>query len=210
MHGQYTALVSGPITTPETQREPVRVLLADDHDVLRRALRGLLVSEGFLVIADVGDASSAIEQAQRTHPDIISMDLSMPGVHLPDTIQTLAGFAPVVVFTGLEPDDARVGAARQAGASSILSKQRPPDELVNELRVVVGAFGATAEPLTRREREVVERFASGLDIHQLAKELGVGVGTVRTHIRSSMRKLGARTRAEAVLRLGALPRLRGS
>ncbi len=186
------------------------MLLADDHDVLRRALRGLLVSEGFVVIADVGDASAAIDQAHRSHPDIISMDLSMPGVQLPDTIRTLVEMAPVVVFTGLEADDQRVGAARQAGASAIVSKQRSPDALINELRAVSGAFEGRADALSKREREVVEKYGEGLELAQIAKAFEIGQGTVRTHMRVAMRKLGARTKTEAVLRLGLVPKPRSS
>lgn len=182
----------------------VRVLVADDHDILRRALRSLLVAEGFQVVGEAADAPTAVTVAERASPDIIAMDLSMPGMVLPETIQTLARLAPVVVFTGLESGDPRIAGARKAGAKAIVSKQRSPEALVTELRTVLGVYASGAAALSPREREVLKCVAQGLTNARIATELGIGAGTVRTHLRVAMRKLGARTRTEAVMRLGVI------
>jgi DNA-binding NarL/FixJ family response regulator len=182
----------------------VQVLVADDHDILRRALRSLLVAEGFQVVGEASDAPTAVAVAQRVRPDVIAMDLSMPGMVLPDTIQVLAAVAPVVVFTGLESGDPRIAGARKAGAKAIVSKQRSPEALVTELRTVLGAYASRAAALSRREREVLKCVARGLTNAQIAADLGIGAGTVRTHLRVAMSKLGAHTRTEAVMRLGVI------
>lgn len=183
---------------------PVQVLVADDHDILRRALRSFLVAEGFQVVGEAADAPTAVAVAQRARPDIIAMDLSMPGMVLPDTIQALAEVAPVVVFTGLESGDPRIAGARKAGARVIVSKQRSPEALATELRTVLGTFASRAAALSKREREVLRCVAQGLTNPAIAEKMGIGAGTVRTHVRIAMRKLGAKTRSEAVMRLGVI------
>lgn len=184
----------------------MQVLLADDNDVLRRALKGLLIAEGFVVIADVGDAVSLVEHALHVRPDVVSMDLSMPGVRLPDTIHDLARLAPVVVFSGLDARDPRILAARRAGASSIVSKQRSPDELISELRAVLTLPTGADASLSHREREIIEQLAKGLDNNQVGEHFGIGVGTVRSHVRIAMKKLRAKDRSALFERLGLVVR----
>ncbi|XVQ82199.1 response regulator [Microbispora siamensis] len=202
--------------------ESIGVLLADDEDLIRTGLRIIVESEpGLSVMGEAADGAAAVSLARSLRPDVVLMDVRMPGV---DGIQatralTAAEGAPkVVVVTTFENDD-YVYEALRAGASGFLLKRARADELVQAIRVVaagesllfpaairslVAARGAArAVPgigrLTTREGDVLRLMARGLSNAEIAAELVVGTETVKTHVGNVLSKLGARDRTQAVV-----------
>ncbi|WP_043632228.1 response regulator [Nonomuraea candida] len=204
----------------------VRVAIADDQAVVRMGLRALLEREpGMECVGEAGDGHTALALLRRTRPDVLLLDIRMPGM---DGLATLRAIAAdpglrgtrVVVVTTFAMDE-YIFAALQAGASGFLLKDSAPDELVNAVRVVaageallspaitrkvIGLFGRHgAEPvegietLTPRERELVAWVATGRSNEEIARELTISPDTVRTHVSRAMVKLHARDRAQLVV-----------
>ena len=206
----------------------ITVLLVDDQDLVRIGLRTLLEHEpGFDVVGEAADGLSAVDLAVRTQPDIILMDIRMPGIDGIEatrrvvTDQDLAG-TRVIVLTTFGRDQYVVEALR-AGASGFLLKDTPPAGLLDAIRTVADG-GALLSPsvtrtviaefvaasprslsphpqlgqLTEREREVVGLVAEGLNNHEIGERLYVSPATARTHVSRAMVKLGARDRAQLV------------
>ena len=207
----------------------IRVLLADDQDVVRLGLRVLLDSEDDLeVVGDAADGLHAVALARRLRPDVVLMDVRMPGI---DGIEatgrivadpTLAA-TRVVVLTTFELDE-YVFEALRTGASGFLIKDTKPAELLRAVRLVAdgdallspsvtrrvvrefaGRPGRTVTPhprlatLTERERETVVLVAHGLTNDEIAGRLLISPATARTHVSRAMVKLGARDRAQLVV-----------
>jgi DNA-binding NarL/FixJ family response regulator len=204
----------------------VRVLLAEDEALVRAGFRVLLErTPDVEVVAEAADGDEAIALTRRHRPDVVLMDIRMPGTDgLTATRRILGdGRLPgvrVVVLTTFELDD-YVYAALRAGASGFLLKDLSPEELRHAVRVVaagdallapavtrrlIAAFaGSSGDPLpdidtlTVREREVVALVADGLSTPEIADRLGISSATAKTHTNRAMAKLGARDRAQLVV-----------
>ena len=198
----------------------IRVLVVDDHPIVRSGISGLLDSEPeFEVVAEASSGEEAVELADRLSPDVALVDLRMPGIGgVEATRRIVAGSsgARVLVFTTYEDDD-EILAAIAAGASGYLLKASPADELTAGVRAVANgqtvlapsiaahlvsqARDRTAGPsLTARESEIVALVAEGLSNPQIAARLVIGESTVKTHLLHVFEKLGVSDRTRAVIR----------
>jgi DNA-binding NarL/FixJ family response regulator len=206
----------------------IRVLLADDQALLRSGLRVLLEGQEDMEVA--GEAASgeeAVALARLLHPDVILMDVSMPGGGGLAATRELLACEPsvrprVLILTTFDCDENLFEALR-AGASGFLVKDAEPSELLRAIRVIARGeallsphvtrrlilefasrperCGATPEQLqwlTEREREVMTLVAGGLSNRQIAQELVISVATAKTHVSRAMRKLHAHDRAQLV------------
>jgi two-component system, NarL family, response regulator LiaR len=201
----------------------IRVLIADDHAVVRQGLRTFLeLQEDIEVVQDVADGEAAVAAVERQAPDVVLMDLVMPGVDGVEAIRRIRERRPqarVLVLSSFL-DDERLFPAVRAGAAGYLLKDVEPRELVKAIRTVHGgeallhpavaarlmdefAAGRTAEPnldgLTDREREVLTLIARGLPNKLIARELSISEKTVKTHVSSILGKLGLTDRTQAAL-----------
>lgn len=199
----------------------IRVLLVDDHPVVRGGMRALIETlDGIEVVAEAGDGERAIREAVLTRPDVVMLDLRIPGSDGITVTRELAHRCPgaaVLVLTMFD-DPKLVTEALAAGARGYLVKGAEPDELENALRSV--AAGATVldsglaarvlhpdEPaakspfpsLTPREREVLDKISAGLSNGAIADQLAISGKTVGNHISAIFQKLGVTTRAEAIV-----------
>ncbi len=206
---------------------PISVALADDQQLIRMGLRVLIDSEPDLVLAgEAADGREAVALVRSRHPDVILMDVRMPGMDGLSALRTITadpGLAGtrVVVLTTFELDE-YVFAALQAGATGFLIKDGEPDELLRAIRLAaagesllspsvtrrvistfVGRPAPTAHPrlgeLTDREREVLGLIGEGLNNDEIAGRLVISKATARTHVSRAMIKLGARDRAQMVI-----------
>jgi DNA-binding NarL/FixJ family response regulator len=210
-------------TTP-----PIRVLLADDHAVMRAGFRMILESAGDIrVVGEAENGAVAIARARSDNPDVICMDVQMPGVDgLEATRRIVADpsiAAAVLIVTTFDRDD-YLFQALDAGASGFLLKNAGPEELIAAVRVVAsgdallapevtrrviarfagshetdGAAGAAASVMSMREVEVLRLLAQALSNAEIAAHLVIGEATVKTHVSNVLQKLGARDRVAAVV-----------
>jgi DNA-binding NarL/FixJ family response regulator len=204
--------------------DAIRVLLVDDHAVVREGLRNFLaLQDGLEIVGEAGDGAEAIEQAQALEPDVILMDLVMPGLDGIGAMRQLRVRSPgsrVIVLTSFLEDE-RVLPAIQAGAAGYLLKNVAPAELARAIRAahageaiidptaaarLVHAIADDARPrieeperLTRRERDVLELIARGQSNKRIALELGISEKTVKTHVGHLLAKLGVSDRTQAAL-----------
>jgi NarL family two-component system response regulator LiaR len=200
----------------------IRVLIADDHAVVRQGLRTFLeLQEDIEVVGDAADGEAALAGVERFEPDVVLMDLVMPGVGGVEAIRRLRTLRPetrVLVLTSFL-DDEKLFPAVRAGAAGYLLKDVEPLELVRAIRTVADGeallhpavaarlmeeFSDTERPvaeeaLTAREREVLLLIAGGLPNKQIALELGIAEKTVKTHVSSILSKLGLTDRTQAAL-----------
>ncbi|MDQ1669924.1 MAG: hypothetical protein QOE40_1985 [Actinomycetota bacterium] len=202
----------------------VRILLADDHPVVRSGLRALLGTiEGFEVVGEAADGEAAVRETQLLRPDLVLMDVRMPGLGGVDATRRIRAVAPdtaVLVLT-MYDDDATVLTAMQAGARGYLLKGAEQDEIVGAIRAVVmgqAIFGPgiagrvldyfaappapTAQPfpqLTAREREILDLLASGLRTAAIAQRMCLSPKTVSNHLTNVFAKLEVADRTEAIL-----------
>lgn len=202
--------------------DPVRVLIVDDHPVVRQGLRAFLGSLPDVDLAgEAADADAAVAQAERLRPDVVLLDLVMPGRDGIAVLAELRARVPesrVVVLTSFGRDEQVVAAVR-AGAAGYLLKDTDPRALAAAVRaagrgeavlspaaagplmrrVAAGPEGAGAGGLTPRERQVLVLLASGRTNAQIAAELVISPKTVKTHVSSVLRKLGVADRTQAAL-----------
>ncbi|MEL6891697.1 MAG: response regulator transcription factor [Actinomycetota bacterium] len=206
----------------------IRVLLADDQELVRTGLSMILDAQPDLeVVAEVGDGRAAVETAQRLRPDVCLLDIRMPRLDGIEATRLLAGPQvrdplAVVVITTFDLDEYVYGALR-SGARGFLLKDAGPDLLVQAVRAahagdaliapsvtarLLRAFTDTApsttavvpvDPLTAREEEVLRSVATGRTNAEIADELHLGLGTVKTHLAHLMSKLSARNRVELAM-----------
>ncbi len=202
--------------------QPISVLIVDDHPVVRRGLRVLLeVQDGIEVVGEAGDGATALALAAEHVPDVILLDLKLPGmdgIAVLGELRSRQSAARVLVLTSAtEPASASL--AVRSGAAGVLYKDVDPDALVRAIRSVhdghflfaseaagslirsaaAGGPGARLDALTSREREVLAELAKGRSNREIARALGVAEKTVKAHVSSVLAKLGVQDRTQAAL-----------
>ena len=211
------------------------VLLADDHGAIRTGLRIMLEAHGIVVVGEAVDGDVAVRNASALRPDVVLMDLRMPGRDGISATREIVerGLSDVLVLTSFDEDDLVLGAIR-AGAAGFLLKTVDAPALAAAVRAVAAGEGALdprvtrralaavaqsvpastaptpdrgAQPeLTVREQEILDGILQGWSNAQLAERLHISVATVKTHVSNVLAKLGARSRSHAA----ALVRRRGA
>lgn len=201
----------------------IRVLIVDDHAIVRKGICALLATEpGIQVVGEAHDGEEALAEAQRLQPDVILMDLVMPGLDGLEAIQRLADSQPgvrVLVLTSFSSDD-KVFRSLRAGALGYLLKDSGPEDLVEAIqqtyrgesslhpavaRKVLQEVAAPQPaasrpaPLTERESEILKLVAHGASNRSIAADLAITEATVRTHVSRLLTKLGLDNRTQAVL-----------
>ena len=208
-----------------------RILIVDDHPLTRSALSALLTQHDFDVVGEASDGEDAIVRARELRPDLILLDLSMPGMNGLEALPKLREAAPeseVVVLTASGTEDNLLGAIR-GGAAGYLLKSEPPERIVEFLRGVAqgeaalsgtiarrlletvretggrqtGIPDSIANELSAREVEVLLLLDERLETDEIAKRLFISEHTVRSHVKSVLRKLDVSSRREAVEKLAA-------
>ncbi len=177
----------------------IRILLADDHPIVREGLRAVLETQAdFEVIAEAARGDEALRLALALQPDILLLDLEMPILDGVETIRRLRQQQPaarIIVFTAFDNDE-RIIHAVQAGANGYLLKGAPREEIFKAIRITME--GGSYEALTERELEVLKLLAQGMPNKEIAAQLVISERTAKFHVSSIMGKLGATNRTEAV------------
>jgi two-component system nitrate/nitrite response regulator NarL len=203
----------------------MRVIIIDDHALFRVGLKGLLEQRNIEVIGVAADGNEGIELATRLSPDIILLDLRMPGMGGLDVLKTLrekTQAIPVVMLTTSNEESDLIKSLR-SGAQGYLLKDMEPDELVSALRDIEKGKNVVAQDLTDalarmvqgettvddnsgpfaeltpREREILCLLADGQSNKLIARNLGISDGTVKLHVKAILRKLGIHSRVEAAV-----------
>ena len=205
--------------------EPIRVLIADDHALFRSGLRALLsLSSGIQVVGEASTGEEAVLKCETLKPDVILMDIQMPGLNGIEATRRIAQSNPdigIIVVTMFEDDDS-VFSAMRAGARGYILKEADEEEVLRAIRAVArgeAVFGpaiakrlmrffsrspqASApifSELTEREREILDLIARGENNAEIAQRLVLSPHTVRNHISSIFSKLQVADRAEAIIR----------
>jgi two-component system, NarL family, response regulator LiaR len=203
--------------------EKIRILIADDHAIVREGLRALLATEPDLeLVAEATDGIQAVDKARALKPDVILLDLMMPRM---DGVEAIAEIkkdwqeARIIVLTSFS-DDEKVFSAIRSGALGYLLKDSSPQDLLNAIHTVANGEGflsptiaskvmreinqppklpPTKDPLTERENEILQLVAQGLTNDQIAEKLVVSERTVRTHVSNILAKLQLANRTQAAL-----------
>jgi len=203
--------------------ESIRVVLVDDHPVVRGGLRALLESlPGYDVVAEAADGEEGVREVQLSKPDVVLMDVRMPGIDGVEATRRIKSAVPeaAVLMLTMHDDDETVLAAMRAGASGYLLKGAAQEEIDRAIRAVVageaifgpgvaqkllGLFGSPVSDrpfpeLTQREREVLDLVAAGRNNAVIAAELFLAPKTVANHISAIFAKLRVADRSEAIVR----------
>ena len=198
---------------------PIRILVADDHPVVRDGLVSILGTQpDFVVVGEAANGIEVVQKAASLRPDVILLDLEMPEMDGVEAFRRVRADNPnvqAIVFTAFDTDERIVGAV-QAGAQGYLLKGAPRSEIFNAIRIVsqggsllqpvvasrllqrIRSDEPAPEPLTERETEVLQLLAQGKPNKEIAAALVISERTVKFHISSILRKLGAGNRTEAV------------
>jgi DNA-binding NarL/FixJ family response regulator len=209
--------------------DPIRLLIVDDQRLMREGLRTLLELEpGFEIVGEAGDGQAALDAYAALRPDVVLMDIRMPGIDGVEATRRLRAQWPaarVIILTTFD-DDANVFEGLRAGALGYLLKDLSGQELANAVRTVhnggaliepsvarrvVAEFARLApparsvdaglpEPLTERESEILKLLAEGLSNREIGQRLSLTEGTVKNYVTSLLQKIGARDRTQAALR----------
>lgn len=200
--------------TANLPRDPVRVLVVDDHPALRAGLAAMIDAQpGLALAAEAANGEEALERYRALRPDVVTLDLRMPGLDGVQVLQELLAFdreARVLVMTMFDHEQDVVLSIR-AGARGYILKSAARAEIVSAIEAVANgrrwvpdyvavklASGMSTENLTPREQEVLEHIQLGLGNKEIGRMLGMTEGTVKTHVREILAKLGALSRTEAV------------
>jgi NarL family two-component system response regulator LiaR len=201
--------------------ETVRVLIVDDHKIVRTGLRTMIsLNDGLEVVGEAANGQSGIDQCSALGPNVVLMDMKMPGMDGPTAIERISAGSPEVKVLALTSfDDPRtVHRALEAGAVGYLLKDCGEDELVAAIRLAARGRGAVAVQATKglvanppqehgdeyrasvtaREMDVLQLVAGGLTNSQISNRLSVSLSTVNFHVHNILDKLGAKTRTEAL------------
>ena len=203
---------------------PVRLLLADDHTMLRQSLRRTMEDEGLEVVGEAADGEEAARLAEELHPDVVLMDVSMPVLDGVEATRLITERTPgvAVVMLTMHADADVVARAIKAGAAGYLVKDCTTEELVRTVRQAASgetvlsadlaasmleemrtpappAQPAVESVLSKREEEVLQLIAEGASTNEVAAQLYISVKTVKNHLASIYEKLDARDRTQAVL-----------
>ncbi len=204
---------------PMENDKAIRILIADDHEVVRRGLRAFLdLDSGLEVVGEAVNGREAVHFAHRLRPDVVLMDLAMPemdGIAATEVIHRELPNMNVVVLTSVLEDESIVGAVRAGAVGYLLKDTRAPDLRQAIKAAVAGQTqispGATArlvqrlvaperpETLSEREAEVLQLLARGSANKQIGRDLGIAEKTVKTHVSSILGKLGVQSRTQAAL-----------
>jgi two-component system, NarL family, response regulator DegU len=198
-----------------------RVLLADDHRILREGLRRSLEAQHIEVVGEAADGDEALELAEALRPDVVLMDVSMPvldGVEATRRIRQRLPEVRVVMLT-MHADETTMARAIRAGADGYLVKDCSTEEIAETVRLVAGGQTAVSrevavsmlrevrsmppeveEVVSKREEEVLQLIADGCSSAEVAEQLFISQKTVKNHLASIYQKLDARDRTQAVLR----------
>ena len=205
----------------------IEVCLVDDQTLVRQGIRSLLeLSDSIRVVAEAGDGMQAVEVIPRVKPDVVLLDMRMPGMSGLDVLNALAAtnqLPPTIILTTFD-DDQLVLAGLKAGARGYLLKDVSLDQLVDAVKTVAAGGSLVApvvtqrllsglermqndfvsldrpDPLTDRETEILRLMAGGYSNKEIANSLGVAEGTVKNHVSNILSKLGVRDRTRAVLK----------
>jgi DNA-binding NarL/FixJ family response regulator len=199
----------------------IRIMIVDDHPVTREGLHAALdVEDAVEVVGEAGSGEQAIEDAGDLKPDVVFMDVRMPGMGGIEAARAIRQASPntKVILVTVDESRASISEAIQAGVSGYLLKDTSADELVNAARLAVEGKAVihpqltrafieevqTAEKkgdaaaLSRREKEILQKVAYGATTKEVAHDLGISPHTVKTHLERIFEKLGANDRAQAV------------
>jgi len=204
---------------------PIRIVVADDHPIVREGLRALIeATPGIELLGEATNGDEAVELARRVRPDVVLMDLAMPGRNGIEATREIAahGWASAVLILTMFADDESIFAAMRAGARGYLLKDADHDEVRRAIEGIghgeaifgagvaqrmVGFFARARElgvqpfpDLTDREREVLEQLAQGAGNTTIAMRLGISLKTVRNHVSTILSKLMVVDRAQAIVR----------
>jgi DNA-binding NarL/FixJ family response regulator len=200
---------------------PIRILIVDDHPVTREGLHAALdVEDGVQVVGEAGSGEQAVEQAGELKPDIVFMDVRMPGMGGIEAAKAIREASPESKIILVTVDESRTSIAEaiQAGVSGYLLKDTSADDLVKAARLAVEGKAVIhpqltrafieevqtadkrgdAAALSRREKEILQKVAYGATTKEVAHDLGISPHTVKTHLERIFEKLGANDRAQAV------------
>jgi DNA-binding NarL/FixJ family response regulator len=210
-------MTAGDAAVPDPSGPGVRILLADDHPVVRAGLRALLAAQGDLrVVGEAADGAEAVRLAERHRPDLVLMDLQMgmgiDGVEATRRIAALPDPPRVIVLTTYD-SDADILRAVEAGAAGYLLKDSRPDELFRALRTAAAGETVLSPPvasrlmsrfrspqvaLSQREIEILELLAAGASNREISRKLFISEATVKTHLAHVYDKLGVDSRTAAI------------
>lgn len=204
--------------------EKTRIMLVDDHPMLRRGLRDLLsMEDDLLPVAEAGSGQEAVELVKQHELDLILLDLNMPGMDGIETIHALraAGVDTRIVIFSVSDDHSDVIEALREGADGYLLKDIEPEELIEKIRLAAqGQMALSTEltqvlaqairsrpassqahpsMLTKREKDVLKLIAKGKSNKMIARSLDIAEGTVKVHVKRLLSKLGMRSRTEAAV-----------
>ncbi|MEX0984318.1 MAG: response regulator transcription factor [Actinomycetota bacterium] len=200
----------------------IRALIVDDHPVTREGLRTALEmsDDAVVVVGEAGSGEEAVEQARELAPDVVFMDVRMPGMDGIEATRRIREASPQTKIILITIDESRgaVSEAIAAGVSGYLLKDASPEALLDAARNAIegnavihpqltkafieeaqaGSDEHRTTPLSKREREILQKVADGATTRQVASDLGISPHTVKTHLERIFEKLGANDRAQAV------------
>ena len=212
MGGESISSITAEATASDEPR--IRVLVADDHPLIRSGLQSVLAAApDMLLVGEATNGADAQRLCRQHQPDVLLLDLSMPGPSALETVAYLRQHCPEakVLMLTVYDDEAHVRGLVQAGVSGYLLKGESPATVVQAIRAVMGggawfsqavaeklARSVESPALTQREREVLQLIGQGRSNQQIAEDLHIAEITVRFHLRNVYDKIGVHTRAQAV------------
>ncbi len=209
------------------ENQPIRVLIADDHQVVREGLRAILERAGFIIVGEAATGREVIAQVDALHPDVVLLDIRMPdgdGLHTLETIKEQHPEVRVIMLTTYA-NPGYLARAITAGAAGYLTKEADPNQIIGAIRAAVSgeqlldfkllqmalrSVAAQApqqvlpedtlvEPLTEQEKAILRLIVAGLSNEEIGQALSITVNTVKTHVRHIFQKLGVSDRTQAAV-----------